>query len=100
MKYFLVEGKFNNPIPVGGVKLDSLVKEHLKRLNNEVKEGRILFTSSKKDNSGVIFFMKAEERHDVDKFIAEDPLYIKEVQFYTVIELSIKDVDEKIADWM
>ena len=100
MRYFLVEGKFNNPIPVGGSKLDLLVKEHLKKLNNEVKEGRILFTSSKKDNSGVVFLIKAEKRQDVDSFLDEDPLNKNEVQFYKVTELLIKDVDEKIKDWI
>ncbi len=98
MRYFFVEGKFNNPIPVGGVKLDSLVKTHLKRINDEMKEGRILFTAYKKDNSGLVLFMKAEEKKDVEKFMYEDPLYKNKVQLYRIIELSIKDVNEKISD--
>lgn len=100
MRYFLVEGKFNNPIPVSGLKLDALVKQHLEKLKNEVKNSHILFTASKTNNTGIVFLMKCEEKIDLEIFINNDPLNEKEVQKYTVTELKINDINEKIIDWI
>ncbi|MBE6046829.1 MAG: hypothetical protein E7213_00185 [Clostridium sp.] len=100
MRYFLVEGKFNNPIPVSGLKLDALVKQHLEKLKNEVENSHILFTASKTNNTGIVFLMKCEEKIDLEIFINNDPLNEKEVQKYTVTELKINDINEKIIDWI
>lgn len=99
MKYFLIEGMFYNPIPVGGIELDVLIHEHLKRLEEKVTEGKILFAGPKRDNSGVIIVMKGESSAEIEEFLNNCPLTIKKVQYYKITEFKCKNANEKVLNW-
>ncbi len=99
MKYFLIEGMFFNPIPVGGIELDVLIHEHLKRLEQKVTEDKILFAGPKRDNSGVIIVMKGESSAEIEEFLNNCPLAIKKVQYYKITEFKCKNANEKVLNW-
>lgn len=99
MKYFLVEGTFNNPIPIGGVELDKVMKKHLKYLDTNVDKGKILFTGPKENNDGIILIMKAKSLEDVEKFVEGDSLSLLKVQRYRVKEFKMKSCQPFMESW-
>jgi len=99
VKYFFVEGTFNNPIPIGGVELDKAMKKHLKYLDTNIKKGKILFTGPKENNEGIIMIMKAKSIEDAEKFLNEDSLAILKAQRYKIKEFKLKSCQPFMESW-
>ncbi|WP_294352423.1 YciI family protein [uncultured Clostridium sp.] len=99
MKYFFVEGTFNNPIPIGGIELDRAMKKHLKYLENFIDKEKILFTGPKENNEGIIFIIKAKSLDEVQKIVDQDSLSISKVQKYKIKEFNLKSCQPFMESW-
>ncbi|MCR4942995.1 MAG: hypothetical protein K5986_00700 [Clostridium sp.] len=99
MKLFLVEGNYKNPIPLGGLKLDNLMKKYLDIIREETKDERILFFGMKKDLTGTLLIMKGKDIEEIEKVTKSDLLYKKHILVYNIKEFICKEYNEKFNDW-
>lgn len=99
MQLFLVEGRYNNPIPAGGVDLDYLIDEELKKIRKRIKDEDILFWGIKENLSGLFFVMKAKDKEEVELFVKNDLLYEKGIVTYKIEKFMCRGCDEKFKYW-
>ena len=99
MKYFAIEGTFNNPNPLSPEELKKAINEHIKYLQKGFDEGWILISGPKAYTGGGVILMKAESINIVEDYINNDPLKICGVQIYNIIEFKLHDCQEAIKNW-
>lgn len=99
MNFFVIEGTFNNPIPVDKVTLDKALKDHLNYIRKGFDEGWILVSGSKIHAVGGIAFMKANSLDEVENYLSTDPLKVLNITEYSVVEFKPHECQPIVKEW-
>jgi len=100
MNFFVIEGTFNNPIPVDEVTLDKAIKDHLNHLKKGFDEGWILASGPKTNTGGGIIIMKANSLEEVENYLSIDPLKISNIQEYHIVEFKLHECQPMVKEWL
>ena len=99
MKFFIIEGIFVDPCPVGKEALEQSIREHLAYLDTGFENGTILVSGPKAEGGGGFILMRAESEDDIFDFLEQDPMKILGVQNYIVSEFSVHKNHPMAYEW-
>jgi uncharacterized protein YciI len=99
MKFFIIEGIFIEPCPVGKEALEKSIREHVAYLDKGFESGAILVTGPKAGGGGGFLLMKAESEDEVFDFFEQDPMKVLGVQNYIVSEFNIHKNHPLASGW-
>ncbi|MBU0486646.1 MAG: hypothetical protein KKA07_03625 [Bacteroidetes bacterium] len=99
MKYFIIEGTFRNPLPIGKEELTQAIARHIAYLQKGFDEGWILTSGPKAAGGGGVIVMKAKSQEIVESILASDPFTNLGVQNYRIIEFRFHDGQPGVKEW-
>ena len=77
---------------------DGLMKQHMAYTQKAMNKGSIFMSGLKTDMSGGICIMIAENKHEVECYLQEEPLYKHGIQKYRVVEFDAHYLNEECLD--
>ena len=99
MKYFFVDGTFNEPMSIGENELQKAIEEHLALLQKGFEEGFILVSGPKVNTGGGVIIIKGQSLLDIENYFAKDPLKILGIQAYNIVEFKLHDCQAVLKGW-
>ena len=99
MQYYIIDGTFNDPIPISEDDLQKAISDHLSYLQKGFNEDLILLSGPKTTIGGGIIIMKANSLRDVEEYLSKDPLKTTGVQEYKITEFELHDCQPRIKKW-
>lgn len=99
MKFFIIEGVFVDPCPVGKEALEKSIGAHIAYLEKGFGDGSILVSGPKALGGGGFIVMKAASEEDIFDFLEKDPMKVLGVQTYVVNEFKIHKPLPFACDW-
>jgi len=95
MKYYVLEGTFNEELPEKQV-LQKAIDEHLDYLKIGFDNGSVLVSGPKVGVGGGIIIVKAE---DIGTFCNDDPLVKAGIQKYRITEFTLHNCQNYLKAW-
>ena len=95
MKYYVLEGTFDNGHPTGAT-LEKEIALHLEYLQPFFDDGTILVSGPKVGVGGGILILRCD---DIEKFCNDDPLVKVGIQKYRATEFSLHDCQDYLKNW-
>jgi len=99
MKFFAIEGIFNNPLPIDKSEMGKVISDHMAYLEKGYNEGFILASGPKPAIDGGFILMKAESLEEVEEYFSKDPLIVTGVQKYHIVEFKLHKCLPEVSSW-
>ena len=99
MKFFMIESVFNDPLPVNDAELKKSIEEHVDYLQKGFDEGWILVSGPKASSGGGVIVMKGSSLDEIEEYFSNDPMKIKGIQEYKIIEFNLHECQQMVKEW-
>ena len=99
MKYFIVEGVFNDPVPVPREERAELLAGHKEFVARGLSAGSVLCAGPKVEGSGGFIILRAESREALDEYLNTDPHLQSGVSYFNITEFNPVDRQDCVSDW-
>jgi len=80
--------------------VETYLAEHIAYLERYYQEGIFVMSGRKQPRTGGVILMKASDREQVEKLIAEDPFHREGVAKYTITEFIPTKVAEGLENYL
>ncbi|MCF0121215.1 MAG: hypothetical protein HUJ65_06210 [Oscillospiraceae bacterium] len=100
MKYYILSGVYNDPMPVTPDEMKELMPGHIRFVQDGVDAGNVLFGGPRANGSSGMIIVRAENEDALNAYIATDPLFVKGVQHYDITEVLPMEHQSFIEPWL
>jgi len=100
MKYFILAGVHNAPLPVTEEEFSQKLQEHQAFVKKGVEEGYILCGGPNLAGGGGFLIARAESREEMEKFLETDPFVIQKIQRYEFSEFLPDQHNPCLNEWV